>query len=320
MARGAPVIFVDFVDYDEVAHHAGPSRPESMRTLESLDRVLQFFDDLADEVRRDYELVVVSDHGQAQGMTFRQLNGRTLSDLVHDLAALPVRPGDDDKPAELWGPVNNLLTSASRSDRLVGAAVRNAVRRREGSRDPEAAPETGSLVVAASGSLAHIYLTDETGRVTLETIDERFQGLLPGLAANPHIGAVVVRRDDGTLAAIGSEGWREIVVGVAQGGEGVDPLAAYGPHAAADVAALDLRQHVGDLVVLGRFDPSLGEVVAFEELVGSHGGLGGGQTDALLIHPASWQMPDAEPLAGLDVHRILLRRLDQLGLRNGKSP
>ncbi len=126
MARGAPVIFVDFVDYDEVAHHAGPSRPESMRTLESLDRVLQFFEELADEVRRDYELVVVSDHGQAQGMTFKQLAGRTLSDLVHELAAQPVPPREDDKPVEPWGPINNLLTSVSRSDWVVGAAARSA--------------------------------------------------------------------------------------------------------------------------------------------------------------------------------------------------
>lgn len=31
--EGAPVIFVDFVDYDEIAHHAGPERPEAMRSL-----------------------------------------------------------------------------------------------------------------------------------------------------------------------------------------------------------------------------------------------------------------------------------------------
>lgn len=40
MSRGAPVIFVDFVDYDEIAHHAGPERPEAMRALEGLDAVL----------------------------------------------------------------------------------------------------------------------------------------------------------------------------------------------------------------------------------------------------------------------------------------
>lgn len=316
MAWGAPVIFVDFVDYDEVAHHAGPSRPESMRTLESLDRVLEFFEELAGEVRRDYELAVVSDHGQAQGMTFRQLAGHTLSDVVHELAAQPVRPCEDDRPVETWGPANVLLTSASRSDRVVGAAARSAVRRREAPRESQEPRETGSLVVAASGSLAHIYLTDEPGRVAVETIDDRFPGLVAGLAGHPHIGAVVFRREDGTLVVTGGSGWREIIAGVAQNGEGADPLAVFGPGAADDIAGLDLRQHVGDLVVLGRFDPTLGEVVAFEELVGSHGGLGGGQTEALLIHPSSWSISDGTPLTGTDVHETLIRRLEHLGLRD----
>lgn len=40
MSRGAPIIFVDFVDYDEIAHHAGPERPEAMRALEGMDAVL----------------------------------------------------------------------------------------------------------------------------------------------------------------------------------------------------------------------------------------------------------------------------------------
>ncbi len=316
MARGAPVIFVDFVDYDEVAHHAGPSRPESMRTLESLDRVLQFFDELADEVRRDYEVVVVSDHGQAQGMTFKQLAGRTLSDVVHELAAQPIPARADDKPVEPWGPVNNLLSSASRADWVVGAAARGAVRRREFSREPGTVPETSGLVVAASGSLAHIYLIDEPGRVPLETIDERFHGLVSGLALHPHIGAVVVRRADGTVVALGATGWRVVSETATSGGEGDDPLAVFGPTAAADVASLDQRQHVGDLIVLGRFDTSLGEVVAFEELVGSHGGLGGGQTEALLIHPSDWTVP-GDSLTGSQVHRALLDRLERLGLRTG---
>lgn len=315
MARSAPVIFVDFVDYDEVAHHAGPSRPESMRTLESLDRVLQFFEDLSEEVRCNYELVVVSDHGQAQGMTFRQLCGQTLSDVVHELAAQPVLPHHDDRPVETWGPANVLLTGASRADRVVGAAARSAVRRRESS----GPTETSALVVAAAGSLAHIYLTDEPGRVTLETINARFPGLVSGLATHPHIGAVIVRREDGTLIVVGDSGWREIVSGVATGGDGVDPLAVYGPHAADDVAGLDLRDHVGDVVVLGRFDPALEEVVAFEELVGSHGGLGGGQTEALFIHPADWGVQTLDPMTGSDVHQALLQRLEKLGLRGGDT-
>ena len=92
MARGAPVIFVDFVDYDEVAHHAGPTRPESMRTLDTLDRVLGFLADVAAEVNRDYEIVVVSDHGQSQGEPFEQLTGAALDEVVAALVAERAEP------------------------------------------------------------------------------------------------------------------------------------------------------------------------------------------------------------------------------------
>ena len=90
MSRGAPVIYCDFVDYDEVAHHAGPLRPESMQTLEGLDRVLGTLDRLAANAARRYEIVVLSDHGQSQGATFRQRYGETLEEVVATLVNTPV--------------------------------------------------------------------------------------------------------------------------------------------------------------------------------------------------------------------------------------
>ena len=324
LARGTPVVFVDFVDYDEVAHHAGPSRPESMRTLESLDRVLQFFDDLTEEVRCDYELVVVSDHGQAQGATFRQLTGRTLSEVVQDLVAAPAPPAADDRPVETWGPANVLLSSATGSERRVGLEGRASGRRQQPAATPSAATAPdGAVVVAASGSLAHVYLTGVPGRVVEEDVRRLHPALVDGLAAHPHVGLVLLRRADGSLVAHGARGWRRVTAaGTGEvdddgdhEGEGEDPVAAYGRLAAADLAALDRRDHVGDLVLLGALDRSLGEVVAFEELVGSHGGLGGWQTEALFIHPASWQVDPGHPLTGTQVHDALLRRLVELGLR-----
>jgi hypothetical protein len=54
---------------------------------------------------------------------------------------------------------------------------------------------------------------------------------------------------------------------------------------------------VGDLVVISQFDPLTEGVAAFEELVGSHGGLGGPQNRPFLLHPTEWKM-DAGPLVG----------------------
>ena len=42
-------------------------------------------------------------------------------------------------------------------------------------------------------------------------------------------------------------------------------------------------------------------VAAFEELIGSHGGLGGWQTRASLLYPADWARQ--EPLGAPAVHR-----------------
>lgn len=336
MALGAPTIFVDFVDYDEVAHHAGPSRPESMRTLDGLDRVLRFFEQVAAEVPRRYEVVLVSDHGQAQGATFSQQSEVTLHELVASLTgptgtdSTPVGEDSDSRPVEQWGPANVLLTGAARSENVIGGATRGLIGRRVERSAPEdqlavaldrprrgrggtAAP-TADLLVAASGSLAHLYLTDAAGRVDRPRIDERYPRLVQGLAGHPEVGAVMVR-DGQQLVVLGSDGWRELRDGTAVGGAGEDPLAAYGEHAAADLIALDVRDHVGDLVVLGRYDPALGEVTAFEELVGSHGGLGGLQTSALLVHPASWDPLPPGRLDGREVFHALENRLRVLGLR-----
>jgi hypothetical protein len=360
IARGAQTIFVDFLDYDEVAHHAGPSRPESMRTLDGLDRLLRFFSDVTVATGRDYDLVIVSDHGQAQGATFRQLCGLSLHDVVADLSGsadeptgtphphphphpIPgqgqgtspsrvqlVVPADlDSVPAERFGAANLLLTGVARSDGIAARTLRH-----RGDADGQVTlgepryasvvtAESG-LIVAASGSLAHLYLADLPGRVTREVIDERYPGLIEGLAKHPQIGAVVVRSRLGGLLAIGTDGWRVVdaqtgltddpdsAAGTGTGtgeGEGENPLTAYGPLAEPDVAALDGRDHVGDLILFGRFDPGSGEVVAFEELVGSHGGLAGGQNDAILIHPAGWSLPAEKVLTGHQVHRILLEHV-----------
>jgi uncharacterized membrane protein YvlD (DUF360 family) len=310
MARGAPVIFVDFVDYDEVAHHAGPTRPESMRTLDTLDRVLGFLGDVAGEVNRDYEIAVVSDHGQSQGEPFEQLSGQRLDEVVAALVAEHAEPATHAGSPEQWSTANVLLTGAARSNRAIGALAR----RRADADDMTVAlgdvpTEAAEVVVAASGSLAHLYLAAVSGWASVDTIADRYPALLPGLAAQAGIGAVVGCNAAGEPVVWTDEGW-------------VDPdtsaaVAVYGPRAADDVRQLFTRDHTGDLVLLGRYDPDTDEVAAFEDLVGSHGGLGDDQTEAVLIVPTTWSSlcDPGVVLTGRQVHEALLDRLRVLGLR-----
>ena len=47
----------------------------------------------------------------------------------------------------------------------------------------------------------------------------------------------------------------------------------------------------GDLIINGALYPD-GTVAAFEELIGCHGGLGGEQTDAFMLHPPDMPVPE----------------------------
>jgi len=116
---------------------------------------------------------------------------------------------------------------------------------------------------------------------------------------------------DGPVA-LGGSGSHRLADGVV---EGVDPLLPYGPRARHDLLRHQESVHIGDLVLISCVDPVNDEVAAFEELVGSHGGLGGWQTDAVLVHPARWPVTESE-LDGPDaVHRQLIEWLAMLGLR-----
>ncbi|AGL14194.1 alkaline phosphatase family protein [Actinoplanes sp. N902-109] len=282
MARGAPAVYCDLVDYDEVAHHAGPARPESMRQLENLDRMLGVLERLGSEAARAYQIVVLSDHGQSQGSTFRQRYGETLEEAVERFSA----PDPADAPR---------------------APAEDQATRDPGYPDSPVAP----LLVVSSGNLALVYLTRHRQRLTRDSIDELYPQLVSGLAGHPGIGLVVVHEEGGPVA-YGPAGSHRLSDGRITG---VDPLEQYGEHARADLLRHQQAEHVGDLVLISSVDPVTSEVAAFEELVGSHGGLGGWQTDAVLVHPAEWQVDQGELIGPDAVHHQLVEWLSALGLR-----
>ncbi|HTS74055.1 MAG TPA: phage holin family protein, partial [Gaiellaceae bacterium] len=82
MMKGRPAVYATFSSYDEVAHHSGLERADTMEALRKLDRQFARIDAARDHAPRPYEIVVLSDHGQTQGATFLQRNGYSLQDLV----------------------------------------------------------------------------------------------------------------------------------------------------------------------------------------------------------------------------------------------
>ena len=203
MGRGTPIMYVDFVDYDELAHHAGPERLESLRSLTGVDQVLASLERAAAGAPREYDIVVLSDHGQSQGATFRQRYGSTLDEVIRALMGGDVTAVTATSQGEGWGPVNALLTEIRQRPGIAGRVAASALgrphRRRRGRARRTAEPRHGRRAgpPTSSSAPAATWRTSTsrrmTGRATLEEIDERYPGLVPGLAAHPGVGFVLVK-------------------------------------------------------------------------------------------------------------------------------
>jgi len=312
MLRGTPAIYVDFLDYDEIAHHSGPERSEALHSLEGIDRALGRLEKLIETCPRPYRIVIVSDHGQSQGATFRQRYGQTIEEWLRERMAAPVTTGATEANTEQLGQLSAVLTEVSAADgavprmarRVMADQTRNGVVEvgKMGEERQAATDELPDLVVCASGNLAQVYFGLGDERLTREQIEAAYPGLIDDLVAHDGVGLVLVKTGTDGSVVLGANGTHRIADGHVTG---EDPLARYGPLGIVHFRRLDEIAHVGDLALISRMDEGTDEVAAFEELIGSHGGLGGWQTRATLVYPSDWPDPDGPLLGAPAVHRQL---------------
>ena len=329
---GRPVGYSTFVGYDEIAHHSGIERPETLRALEQLDQQFRRLEAATRDAPRPYHLVVLSDHGQTDGTPFRQRSGESLEALVDrltDEASVEASSQGD----EGWALLGASVTEASGSDGRTAKALRKATedkmedgvvavgpeaaKRRKLLRGRRETPPTPEVLIMASGCLGLVYLTQEPGRASLEAIRRRHPRLVDGLLEHPDIGFLLVRSEvDGSMV-MGARGTLFLDDGRIVG---EDPLAGYGRNALRHVRRTDGFPHVADLMINAAYDPERGMVPAFEEFVGSHGGMGGTQSHPFALVPRNWEVPD-EPLIGAEaMHRLMKSWLVGVGQDGGVRP
>ena len=286
MMAGRPAVYATFASYDEVAHHSGLERPDTMEALRKLDQQFARIDRARRYASRPYEIVVLSDHGQTQGATFKQRNGYGLDELVErslgagDVAGVA---GGDEQSAM----VRHSITEAT--GREPKGRTRDDVSHRE-------------AVVLGSGNLGLVYLMEEKRRLTLEELNERHPQLVPALRTHPHIGWLLVRSSEHGPIVLGPNGARHLRDDRV---DGEDPLAAFSPTAPAHLLRTDGFANVADIMVGSFYDPVLDEGCAFEELISFHGGLGGPQTRPFILYPARLPEPDGPTIGAESVHDLL---------------
>jgi len=288
MLKGRPAIYATFSSYDEVAHHSGLERSDTLEALRKLDQQFGRIDHARKYSPRPYEIVVLSDHGQTQGATFKQRNGYSLEDLV----ARSVASG------EVTG-----FSGGDEQNAMVGLAVGEATGTDPAKKRPKNDVSDREVVVMGSGNLGLVYLMDERRRMTLEEIETRHPALIPALREHPHVGWLLVRSEKDGAVALGGSGVRYLTDDRI---EGDDPLANFSPTAAQHLRRTDGFADVADIMIGSFYDPQLDEGCAFEELISFHGGLGGLQTRPFVLYPSSFNLPD-EPIVGAAAVHGLLR-------------
>ncbi|MBE6511530.1 MAG: phage holin family protein [Methanobrevibacter olleyae] len=78
-------IYATYMGYDEIAHHSGVEDYDSFYALRQIDRQFKRLENATEKSDRKYRIIVLSDHGQTNGPTFKEKYGESLNDLVKDL-------------------------------------------------------------------------------------------------------------------------------------------------------------------------------------------------------------------------------------------
>ena len=343
MLAGRSCVYVDLLGYDEVAHHSGIERFDTLAVLRSIDRQIGRLYRATQLAPRRYLVVCLSDHGQTQGLPFAQRFGETIEELIGRLCgAAPVQRRRTRwwqrrrqltaarRPAEGWQ-AGAMLAEATGGGGPIARRLRARIRPQDGEATAHPMTDAGAVarvapgvVVVLSGHTAMISFTAHRGRVALETIEREFPDLLPALVDHDGVGFLLVRSAELGPVVFGRDGERRLdpALDDSDAVTGRDPLADYGPHAAELVRRFDGFPSCPDVVVNSRYDPATDDASPFEPHVGSHGGLGGPQARGFLVYPA--ELPEPARLIGAGLvggeivgaealHRVLRGWLTHLG-------
>ncbi|GAA2064415.1 phage holin family protein [Streptomyces cheonanensis] len=312
---GRTAVYADLVAYDEVAHHSGPRSPDVRQVLRRLDGCVATIRQAIAYAPRPYHLVLLSDHGQSHGEPFESAYGHSLEELVRIGCGRPL--AGEPRRARRKRREKRAETGAE-----ARAVARSALHRPEEPAEPPLDPDARrrAPVVLASGNLGLVSFPEITGRATRADIAARYPALLSTLAEHPGVGFVLVRDQRYGPVVLGSGGGEHRLAG----GEviGPDPLAPFGPGAAEAVRRTDRFPHTADLMINSAVHPDTGAIHAFEDQIGSHGGLGGEQSQAFLLSPHALSEPvpgGGEPVGAEEVHRVLRRWLAESARVGGRT-
>ncbi len=321
--RRVSAIYANYNSYDEVAHKLGPDHRAAFRTLRTVDKHIHQINRMRARYRqREYDLYVLSDHGNSPAVPFSWRHGTSLGRYIaaqigEDISLaeqIGAHVHSTEKTRYLLQELESLEHRLSPRLRRILSAIRHRVDQyvpsgQELDYDPERQQE---IIVSVSGPLAHLYFNVSPRPLDLIEVMLLYPQLAESLLANPGIGALVGRAKEQTVV-LGQRGGMLVVGEKHELVKQPHPLAPYGDttYGADQIHRLAHFPHAGDLIVLGAVEPD-GKIVGFEEQVATHGGLGGPQVYPFIAWPperdlAPETLNDAQDLYTYFAHQYLER-------------
>lgn len=328
MIRGkTDIIYSTYLGYDEIAHHSGIRDADAFHSLKGLDRQIKRISGANKYSKKPYHIVVQSDHGQSNGATFKQRYNLSLKDLVHNLLPKDMNiyselsSNEDHFSQVITMPINDVKDKVkdktifakdkydeistkiiSKTDSILEYVKKHKIPKIMTEEKVNTSLNNAEVIVLASGNLGLIYLTQWKDRLDYETIRILFPELIPGLVQHEGIGFILVNSKEYGALAIGKEGVyyleRDIV-------DGKNPLSNFGSNAAKHLLRTNRFKYTPDILVNSFYDEDKDEVAAFEELIGSHGGLGGTQNKPFIMYPNKWKVEDKDIVGAEAIHKII---------------
>ena len=341
--------YATFMGYDEVAHHSGVEDDDVWSVLKQIDLQFSRLTSAITMSDRDYKLVILSDHGQSNGATFKQRYGITLGNYVRRLlpddltvfrseynidhfrdAVLPenkqlqnikervenIRDDLFDESSAIQN-IRNELNERKPAIIFENEQYLNLREKYSNSLEYIKGHETvqqstqkakdSELIVLGSGNMGLIYLTQWSQRLTYEEIVMLFPDLIPGLVNHSGVGFILVNSLSNGGMVIGSNG-----IYYLEGDRivGENPLEDFGKNASKHLKRQNSFKNMPDILVNSFYDKEHDEVCAFEELIGSHGGLGGNQSKPFILYPSEWENP-GDLIGAESIYKFLKREIEK---------
>jgi uncharacterized membrane protein YvlD (DUF360 family) len=299
IVRGVPAMYTLYAGYDEIAHHAGPYTHDADLSLRQFDQQLaRIRKVIKEKAKRPYEIIMLSDHGQSYGATFKQRYGLSILEFVQGQMPQGISVagsgGGDNGSMGVSAMMDELenMEEQDQGGRFGKAAIQQGqrlIKSNLAQQESFQETETAKVTVAYGGNGAHVYFDLFPRKITLNELNAAYPGMVDGIVKHEGIGFVIAYEDDFNPVAFGKKGARNLVTGDVVG---EDPLIPFGD---VELRAWQLRRmaefdNSGDLILNSTLYPD-GTVAALEEMLGSHGGMGGEQTDAYIFHPGDMVVP-----------------------------